>query len=196
MEISDWETISSETNNTIANFRYAKVHGYLCCCGNIHCKIRVSWFCNQPKWYLNAPIERISYFFFQINQSRALHQIQSVEDFDRQVKDAGNKLVVIDFFATWLQPSKHMGQYLESYSREYAEKIVVLQVNLDQFEKLAKEKYGIDSMPTFVFLKNGKMVEKFSADNPATIAKTIIHLTNPSKKRVRFDATQNKITHF
>lgn len=112
-----------------------------------------------------------------IANSRALYEVQSVEDFDSQVKKADNKLVVVEFFATWCAPCNYISKYLEIYNRKYAGKIVVLKVDVDQFEELALIKYGVKSMPTFVFLKNGKVAQKFSGANASRIERTIIQMT-------------------
>lgn len=114
--------------------------------------------------------------FFQFNPSRALHEIQHEADFDLQVKKAGSKLVVVEFFATWCPPCNYIAKYLETYSRKYDGKIVVLKVDVDQFEELALIKYGVKAMPTFVFLKNGKVAQKFSGANASRIERTIIQL--------------------
>lgn len=50
-------------------------------------------------------------------------------DFDSKVEAAGNKLVVLDFHATWCGPCKMIAPFLEELSSSNAEKIVVLKVN-------------------------------------------------------------------
>lgn len=116
------------------------------------------------------------FFPFQIHHSRAYHQVRSVEDFYQQVENAGDKLVVAEFFTTWFQPSKGIGSYLESDKRPYAGKVVWLQVDLDEFGDFATKKYGI-SLPTFVFIKNGKVVEKVHAVRTAAIQNAVSRLT-------------------
>lgn len=99
-----------------------------------------------------------------------------MEDFHQQVQNAGNKLVVVDFFATWYQPCRYMTSYLEKDIRPFAGKIVLLQVDLDTFGDFARKEYGV-TWPTFVFVKNGKMAEKSKVvDNPATIERIILGL--------------------
>lgn len=93
------------------------------------------------------------------------------------MENAGNKLVVVEFFVTWFQPSKGMASFLESDKRPFAGKIVVLQVNLDEFGDFAKRKYGI-TMPTFLFFKNGRLVEKASAVRTAAIERAALHFTD------------------
>lgn len=99
-----------------------------------------------------------------------------MKDFYQQVQNAGDKVVVAEFFATWLQLSKGIASYLENEKRPYAGKLVVLQVNLDQFGDFATKMYGI-SLPTFLFFKNGKLVEKASAVRTTAIERAVLHLT-------------------
>lgn len=68
--------------------------------------------------------------------------------------------------------------YLESAKRPYAGKFVLLRADLDEFADLARKRYGIASMPAYVFLKNGKVAEiqKLAADNPAPVEVVILRL--------------------
>lgn len=92
------------------------------------------------------------------------------------MKRAGRKLVVVDFSATWCGPCKYIAPHLERFAKKYAGKIEVLKVDVDEHEDLAIGRYQVKSMPTFVFLKNGKVVKRFSGANPAKIERTIDQL--------------------
>lgn len=50
-------------------------------------------------------------------------------DLKSQITNAGDKLVVIDFFATWCGPCKMISPKLTELSQQYAEKLVVLKVS-------------------------------------------------------------------
>lgn len=99
--------------------------------------------------------------------------------FDDELQKAGNLLVVVDFFASWCGPCKIIAPKLEEFAERYADKIVVLKVDVDECEELAVQ-YNISSMPTFVFIKNGEQVDSFSGANADKLEKSIIRLTNES----------------
>ncbi|KAL0100322.1 hypothetical protein PUN28_019587 [Cardiocondyla obscurior] len=97
--------------------------------------------------------------------------IQNSDDLKSKLKDAGNKLVVIDFFAVWCGPCKMIGPQVEDLSKEM-EDVVFLKIDVDECEDIAAE-YDISSMPTFVFIKEGKVLETFSGASIEKLQNTI-----------------------
>ncbi|KFB35491.1 hypothetical protein ZHAS_00002241 [Anopheles sinensis] len=85
-------------------------------------------------------------------------------DFNNKLESAGDLLVVVDFFATWCGPCKAIAPKLEEFQNKYADKIVVVKVDVDECEDLAAQ-YNISSMPTFLFIKNKQVVTQFSGAN-------------------------------
>ena len=69
-----------------------------------------------------------------------------------------DKLVLVDFFATWCGPCKMLAPIISEISEEYSDKIKVCKVNVDENNELAM-KYNIVSIPTLVFFKNGEIVK-------------------------------------
>lgn len=102
-----------------------------------------------------------------------VHIVESEEDFDDQVKNAGDKLVVVDFTASWCGPCKNVSPRLDEFSVKYESQIVLLKVDVDALNELAMHEFRVTSMPTFVFLKNGKSVERFSGSDAGRIEDTI-----------------------
>ncbi|XP_015122913.1 thioredoxin-2 [Diachasma alloeum] len=86
--------------------------------------------------------------------------IENKNDLIKRLEEAGDKLVIIDFFATWCGPCKVIAPQFEELSKEFPD-IVFLKVDVDDNEEIATE-YEIGSMPTFVFIKNGKTVHQFT----------------------------------
>ncbi|ALC48357.1 Trx-2 [Drosophila busckii] len=101
-----------------------------------------------------------------------VHMVQSKEDFEEQLTNAGDKLIVIDFCANWCGPCKIIAPKLEELAIQYADRAVVLKVNVDENEEITNE-YNITSMPTFVFIKSGEVLEVFVGGNSDKLVKSM-----------------------
>ena len=75
-------------------------------------------------------------------------------NFQEEVISA-DKLVLVDLYATWCAPCKALAPVLEELADKYADKIKVVKVNVDEEESIAA-KFGIVSIPTVIFFKNGQ----------------------------------------
>ncbi len=71
-----------------------------------------------------------------------------------------DKLVLVDLYATWCTPCKALAPVLEELADKYADKIKVVKVNVDEEESIAA-KFGIASIPTVIFFKNGQTSASF-----------------------------------
>ena len=66
-----------------------------------------------------------------------------------------DKLVVMDFFATWCGPCKMLTPIFESLSKEMSDKVDFAKIDIDRSLEVAQE-YEIVSVPTMIIFKNGK----------------------------------------
>jgi thioredoxin 1 len=86
---------------------------------------------------------------------------------------AGDKLVVIDFWATWCGPCQRMSPIVEELAQEYEGKAVIGKYNVDEGDDLVAE-YGIRNIPVLLFLKGGELVHKIVGAAPkAQVAEQI-----------------------
>jgi thioredoxin len=86
--------------------------------------------------------------------------VNSPEELAKAHADAGDKLVVIDFTATWCGPCKVIGPKYDQISVDNPH-IVCLKVDVDEGEEVAQA-HDISSMPTFQLFKGGKKVGEMS----------------------------------
>ncbi|XP_059316692.1 thioredoxin H2-like isoform X2 [Lycium ferocissimum] len=69
-----------------------------------------------------------------------------------------NKLVVIDFTATWCGPCKYMEPVINDFAAKYTD-VEFVKIDVDELADVAQE-YEVQAMPTFVLIKKGKVVDK------------------------------------
>ena len=73
--------------------------------------------------------------------------------------------VLVDFWATWCGPCQMAGPVLEKIAQEYAGRLKVCKLNLDEGRQTAI-KYGVMSIPTLIIYKNGEVVDRIIGVTP------------------------------
>jgi len=67
--------------------------------------------------------------------------------------------VIVDFWAPWCGPCKMVAPILDKLAKEYAGKVLVAKVNTDDNPEWA-QKYGVQGIPTMLFIADGKIVHR------------------------------------
>lgn len=70
---------------------------------------------------------------------------------------SGDKLVLVDFFATWCQPCKMMHPVLEQAKSLLGDKVRIIKVDVDLHRQTAAQ-YQIQSVPTLMLMRNGQVL--------------------------------------
>ncbi len=81
--------------------------------------------------------------------------------------------VIVDFWAPWCGPCKMIAPSLEKIAREYAGKVIVAKVNTDEDPEWAM-KYGVQGIPTMLFVSGGKIVYRHVGTLPEPMLRTIV----------------------
>ena len=81
--------------------------------------------------------------------------------------------VLVDFWAVWCGPCKMLGPVIAELAEEYEGKVKVGQVNVDEEEELAME-YNIQSIPTVLIFKDGKVIEQSLGFKPKAAFKAML----------------------
>ena len=67
--------------------------------------------------------------------------------------------VIVDFWAPWCTPCKMVAPVLDKLAKEYDGKLLIAKVNTDDNPEWAG-KYGVQGIPTMLFVANGKIVHR------------------------------------
>lgn len=81
---------------------------------------------------------------------------------------SSGKPVVIDFWAEWCGPCRMVGPSIEELSKEYAGRVEIGKLNVDDNVETPGE-YGIRNIPTILFIKDGKVVDKQIGAAPKSV---------------------------
>jgi len=84
------------------------------------------------------------------------------KNFQQQTK---NKIVLVDFWASWCAPCRMMAPVLNEVANELSGNFHVGKVNIEEFQSLA-QKHQVRSIPTMILFKNGVEVNRFVGIKP------------------------------
>ena len=79
-------------------------------------------------------------------------------NFDEMILKS-DKPALVDFWAVWCGPCRIIAPHVEALAGEYAGRAVVAKLDVDNSRNTAI-KYGIQSIPTLLFFKGGKVVDR------------------------------------
>ena len=84
---------------------------------------------------------------------------QKITDANYKELLAQDKLVVVDFWAEWCGPCRSIAPAVDELAAEFEGKAIIGKYNVDDDNALSSE-MGIRNIPTLLFFKGGKLVDK------------------------------------
>ena len=81
------------------------------------------------------------------------------ENFEKEINST-DKLVLVDFFATWCEPCTVLGPILERVAEHFKDKVILMKANVDD-APFAAQRFGAERIPTIALLKDGKQINGF-----------------------------------
>lgn len=80
----------------------------------------------------------------------------NIDNFENEILKS-EKVILVDFFATWCGPCQMLGPVLENISKEQ-EDFDIAKLDIDEAQEIAIN-YGIQVVPTMLIFKNGQVVD-------------------------------------
>ncbi|CAL5383522.1 unnamed protein product [Camellia sinensis] len=103
----------------------------------------------------------------------------TLDQWNNQLQTANDtkKLVVVDFTASWCGPCRFITPILVEMAKKMPH-LIFLKVDVDELKSVAED-WAIEAMPTFVFLKEGKIVDRVVGAKKDELQNTIAKHDTP-----------------
>jgi thioredoxin 1 len=95
------------------------------------------------------------------------------DSFDTEVLQSKTPTLV-DFWAQWCGPCKALAPKVDELANEYAGKIKVVKVNIDDAPD-TPAKFGVRGIPTLILFKDGKVVDTLVGNHPQDKLKELVN---------------------
>jgi len=109
-----------------------------------------------------------------------VRHVEGDESFPRELAKAGNRLVVVDFTASWCGPCKRIAPVFAELAAKYSHNLF-LKVDVDECPQTANDN-KVQAMPTFMFFKNGQKIDSIRGADPEALESKVRELGGDKPK--------------
>lgn len=88
------------------------------------------------------------------------------------IKQIDKNLTIVDFWANWCSPCKHLTPIIDKLAEENPD-VKVIKINVDESGELAAN-FGIRNIPTVIFFKNEEEIERIAGANQKSFYQDLI----------------------
>lgn len=85
-------------------------------------------------------------------------------NFDKLI--AGDKPVLVDFFATWCGPCRAVPPILKQVKEQLGEQVKIVKVDIDR-NRVVADRFKVQAVPTLILFRNGRVVWRQAGVQPA-----------------------------
>lgn len=86
-------------------------------------------------------------------------KIITEKEFNEEVLEKKDDLIITVFFATWCGHCKDFGKVLETVNEKHNDKLSIVKIDVDKNPELV-DTYGVEGYPSIFFIKNGDVQKK------------------------------------
>lgn len=88
--------------------------------------------------------------------------IQGTSDNFKELVDTQDKVILVDFYAEWCNPCRHLSPVLDRVAEKY-ENVMVIKIDVDKNGELGRgAPYNVRSIPQMFFMKNGEVKQRMT----------------------------------
>lgn len=87
---------------------------------------------------------------------------------------SADRLVLVDFFATWCGPCKAMHPILEQLKAQLGDRVRIIKVDVDKYQQTAAQ-YNVQAVPTLALFRSGQLLWRQSGALPLNQLLTVVN---------------------